>query len=446
MSGAGGGTDAARASAQVAVVDRGRVALVRRNDGSLGLPELPGWNGEAWRYPAAISSLAPVPAPLARLVTHLAPLVAHYGGRTPVALVEPREPLEAADAWWTPGDPPPAGLSAEAAAPLTAALGAGTDWPAFCLPGITQTLGATIAADDLLAARASLPLSRADDGAPDQLEQVQGWGLSSVWRNDEVVLKLTNPAWPAEARVTALLAELAPAVVPRVLSVGTVAGVGGPYLVQARVVDPPDEDEQDAPQVLERTRGALLAMAAVQRGAARCEDELVAAGVEHRSPARTASELPDLWAAAGAGLSAERRARLPELDRALRADLGELEAAPPLLVHGDLHLGNVLEDDGGRPQVIDWTDAAFAWAGVDLWMPLSRTAATPDQREELSAAYLEALGPEHEVAVRLGTRAAAAYHAISNMRVARFLPRELAGAFSGYVAWLVDKVFEEYGL
>src|SRR5690606_8529954 len=104
----------------------------------------------------------------------------------------------------------------------------------FCLPGATAMLRELVASDPALANRASISLGSAN--APSELEQVQGWPLSSVWRNPELVVKLTNPAWPGEAAVTRLLARLAPTRVPEVFSAGSVSSdpVATPYLVQRR--------------------------------------------------------------------------------------------------------------------------------------------------------------------------------------------------------------------
>ncbi len=437
-----------RPPAQLAIVRGGRVALVGREDGRLGLPEVPGWDGDAWAYRKALNALdGQVPAPLRARVTHLTPLHFGQGGTAPVGLAEARGAIEA-DAWWAPGDPGPAEMPEPAASGLRAALTrryTGSPWPAFCVPGATDMLRATVAHDSDLSARAAISL----DGAPEdprEMTQEQGWSLSSVWRNEELVLKLTNPAWHGEAAITRLLAQVSPSHVPEVLSAGFVPAdpAKGPYLVQRRVVEPPEP--VDLQERHARSVGALVALAQVQVVSAGREDELLVAGAADRRPARTAAELEWVWRAVSPELSEEDRAKLPTLDALAREALKRLERSPAVLVHGDLHLGNVLQDDAGAPQLIDWTDAALAWPGADAYLLVQRFHEMEDEREQVVGAYVEALGPEHEQGVRLGLEVAPLYHALSYLRIREFLPRELVGPFGGEVPRLLKRQLEVFGL
>src|SRR5690606_23233407 len=107
-----------RPAGRLAVVDGGRVALVRGQDGVLRLPELPGWNGHAWRYRRDLASARSAGHALPELLTvpltHLTPLGGGAEDGAPVALAEPLEGAVLADAWWSPGDEPPAGTSSGA--------------------------------------------------------------------------------------------------------------------------------------------------------------------------------------------------------------------------------------------------------------------------------------------------------------------------------------------
>lgn len=219
-----------------------------------------------------------------------------------------------------------------------------------------------------------------------------------------------------------------------------------PFLVQRRVVEPPDAYEAEPEVRQERSLGALEALAEVQLASEGHLDELVAAGVEDRRPERTAAELAGLWEAVRPRLDDEQAALLPELDGHVRGTLALLARQPAVLVHGDPHLGNVLADEAGRPQLIDWTDAALAWPGVDLFVLLPRRGAGDGRREALLSAYAEALGARHEAGVRLGTEVAPTYHALSYLRIGRFLPAELAGDFLGAVTKYVERQLEVSGL
>src|SRR5690606_39173159 len=166
-----------------------------------------------------------------------------------------------------------------------------------------------------------------------------------------------------------------------VLSAGFVPAdpAKGPYLVQRRVVEPPEP--VDLQERHARSVGALVALAQVQVVSAGREDELLGAGAADRRPARTAAELEWLWRAVSPELSEEDRAKLPTLDALAREALKRLERSPAVLVHGDLHLGNVLQDDAGAPQLIDWTDAALAWPGADAYLLVQRFGDMEDERE-----------------------------------------------------------------
>ncbi len=433
----------------MALVADGGVALVRGEDGALRLPEFSGWDGEPWLYLKAMADLGDAaPAPLRSAATHLTPLHYGQGGTAVVALAEARASGVGADGWWRPGDPAPEGLPTQALVSMETALTgrfAGAPWPAFCLPGATELLRATIAADPALAGRATISVEAAMPGEG-ELIQEQGWPLSSVWRNAELVLKLTNPGWPGEARVTQLLARAAPGQVPEVLSAGTVPGAPNdvPYLVQRRVVEPPEAPP--GPERLARSVAALRALGEVQLAFTGREDELLGAGAPDRSPARTAAELSWLFESVRDGLEPDDRAKLGTLGVLAREVLARLERSPRVVVHGDLHLGNVLASDSGESQLIDWTDAALAWPGVDAYLLVRRLEGTEEEQEELVSAYVAALGPDHEQGVRLGLEVAPLYHALSYLRIREFLPSELIGPFGGEVVRLVKRQMDVFGL
>lgn len=114
---------------------------------------------------------------------------------------------------------------------------------------------------------------------------------------------------------------------------------------------------------------------------------------------------------AGAGV------RVPaDAVRALLDEGGRLPppTAPPVLVHGDLHVRHLLVDQHGRASgVIDWGDVCVADAAVDL--SLAWAAFTGDARR----AFLDAYGPvdaERELRARVlavSLSAALAAHAVA---------------------------------
>ncbi|HZJ08696.1 MAG TPA: aminoglycoside phosphotransferase family protein, partial [Trueperaceae bacterium] len=387
--------------------------------------------------------------------THLTPLSWGGAGAAAVSLAESWDHDLSADAWWTSGSPPPHGMPSEAHEGLLAATEKVTgdspkstrdDWPFFCLPGATAAILALLDGDETAKSLAALTV-RPCGGVSDEREllQVQGWSISSVWRNDDVVLKISHPAWLAEPRLTAALAKLAPGSVPAVISHGVITGRGAQptaYLLRRRVIDDePGADEDEADKV-NRSVAALRALAELQLSASTRVDRLRAAGVVDRDPQRTSGELARLWQVVTPHLGDDERAALPGVDDKVRAGLERLARTPPLVVHGDLHLGNVLKDQRGEPQLIDWTDAAFAWPGVDLYTILSRLGPDEETRESVTTAYVAALGHEFEEAVRLGLELAPSYHALSYLRISDFLPRELAGIFANEVTRLVKRQLE----
>jgi aminoglycoside phosphotransferase (APT) family kinase protein len=92
-------------------------------------------------------------------------------------------------------------------------------------------------------------------------------------------------------------------------------------------------------------------------------------------------------------------ARDPAVDRLLR-DGARLAppAAPPVLVHGDLHVRHLLLDDAGEASgVIDWGDVCLGDPAVDL--ALAYAAFTGEARAALIDAY-GGVDPERELRAR----------------------------------------------
>lgn len=432
----------------------GKIALTQRSDGEFVLPELPEWDGEIWTYDRCVTGLVTsgrvLPEALTTPITHLTPLSWGSDKEAAVYLVEPRDHAIIADAYWELGAKPPADLPTAAVAALEAAarqvLGppdarTARTWPFFCLPGATANVAEALERDSAGRLLAKLGSSRHDPGDERSLEQVQGWPLSSVWRNQDVVLKLTNPAWHAEARITAALAKLCPTTVPAILSQGNILAEQGKatsYFLQRRVVDGEPGADDEPLHRAERTSAALGALAELQLACSGELESLIATGAVDRRPQQTATELERLWTFVAPSLTDEQRASLTDVDSKVRAGLDRLATGTTVIVHGDLHLGNVLEDETGAPQIIDWTDAAIAWPGVDLFALLARLDRDDDRRPGFIADYATALGLDDLDEMQLGLQLAPTYHALSYLRIRDFLPVGLDWIFGAEITRFVQ--------
>ncbi len=120
-------------------------------------------------------------------------------------------------------------------------------------------------------------------------------------------------------------------------------------------------------------------------------DELLAAGCIDRRLESLADELSPLLAdpLTAAALQPEELERLRGAERRIRQAIDHLAelSLPAALVHGDLHLGNVLLR-GDAPVFIDWTDACIGPPMVDLLGPMGAT--DPALAAEWREVYLEA--------------------------------------------------------
>jgi aminoglycoside/choline kinase family phosphotransferase len=98
----------------------------------------------------------------------------------------------------------------------------------------------------------------------------------------------------------------------------------------------------------------------------------------------------------GAGLPSSARAIVEELRTRLAAVAAELATGPRTLIHGDLHLDNVLFAAGDRPVVVlDWQAAAIGPPAWDVALFLYGSLEVEPRRaaeEELLGRYATALG------------------------------------------------------
>jgi aminoglycoside phosphotransferase (APT) family kinase protein len=120
---------------------------------------------------------------------------------------------------------------------------------------------------------------------------------------------------------------------------------------------------------------------------------------------------------------------------ALRTRLGEvaeeLRAGASTLIHGDLHLDNMLFDAGGRPvAILDWQSAVIGPPAWDLALFLSSSLAVEERRaaeDGLLRGYLAALGVP----------------GYTEERLRRDYALALLAVFAGMIGWLAAPEREE---
>lgn len=224
---------------------------------------------------------------------------------------------------------------------------------------------------------------------------VKVWSLAAVYRQETdqgaVYLKVAAPAPPLfvdEASVTLALAERFPSCMPRVLAARPGPGWllledDGPTLIQRK-----DTTEAERREI---TLRVARDHARLQVASVREVDALLAAGCIDRRLEGLAAELSPLLAdpLTAAALQPDELERLRGGEGRIREAIDHLAelALPPALVHGDLHLGNVLLR-GDAPIFIDWTDACIGPPMVDLLGPMGAT--DPALAAEWQAVYMEA--------------------------------------------------------
>jgi aminoglycoside phosphotransferase (APT) family kinase protein len=348
--------------------------------------------------------------------------------------------------WRGDGDAPdalPEPLVAALRAWLAEATGRSTPdpgWPAFAWPGGVAALAAAVG-------RAGA--GALGPGTPGGFVQQRAWSLSTVWASDTAFLKAPTGEWASEGPVTAALARLSPDRVPQVLGHGlTHHGQRPlPWMVQRRQ-EGESRDGEEAIATLAATMGELV------RRTAPHLDDLRAAGLADRRPAAVAAELPVIWASAELdALSADERARLPELEARVRSRLADVAArgAPSVLAHGDLHAGNALFAPDGRVWIIDWTDAAVSWPGADLLTMVGLNADLDGAAlHAVANAYREAAGPALSAfdadALLAGARAGLVFHALAYARIAAAAPAAQRWQLEGAVRYLVRRLLQLEGL
>lgn len=256
------------------------------------------------------------------------------------------------------------------------------------------------------------------------IEPLKSWSISVVLRVQTLTRpvffkgSLKLPLFVNEGVVMAGLAQLYPNHIPMPLAVNARQG----WMLLEDLGEPIG---RDAP--LEQQLRLFQDMANVQIDSSRRIDTLLQIGcIDRRIPwlrahldALVADEIT-LSLITPAERDALRRA-LPFL-KSLLTELDAL-AIPPALIHGDLHTGNVADQDG-KLQFFDWTDAAISHPFFDLDVVF--TADDPTRRKILEDAYLHAweqLYPAGEVrrAFELAQVVYGLYHAVSYQFILNYI-------------------------
>ncbi|MFC4064796.1 phosphotransferase family protein [Actinoplanes subglobosus] len=183
--------------------------------------------------------------------------------------------------------------------------------------------------------------------------QQRTWNLSAIWRFDgpdgvpAAWLKQVPSFFAHEAAVLRLVDGVAPGLTPYVLAAGDEG--------RALIAHVPGEDRYGAPPAFRAE--VLAALQPVQEHFAGRVHELRAAGI----PTLSLEGLPHIAAPHIAGIPGLREL-LDDLPRRLAA-VDEC-GLPDTLVHGDLHMGNVIHD-GESFTIVDWGDAAIGNPAFD---------------------------------------------------------------------------------
>lgn len=268
--------------------------------------------------------------------------------------------------------------------------------------------------------------------------------------------KVNGPGTTYEGRLTRLLGDLVPELVPQVLALDDARGWtllrdAGPTL---RATWPPEE-------LWGRWEDLLARYAEAQRVLAGHGQEVLATGVPDQRPSllpghlvATVDRLSGLPVGDG-GLSAAETRRLEAVVEECTAWCAELDASgvAPSVNHDDLHSSNVCLPPGATvaaARVIDWGDTVWSHPFATLLATLNSiafhagTEVTDPRVRRVRDAYLavhadHGSAPERERWVRLARRAGCVTKAMSYVRAFEGEPASAEAAEGWPVrAWLLE--------
>jgi hypothetical protein len=231
-------------------------------------------------------------------------------------------------------------------------------------------------------------------GLAGEPELLHNWQISVLYAlplagGERAYLKSVPPFFAREVPLTAWLHDVYPEATPPVLA----ADESGSRLLLAHAGEMPGGDLAAAARMLRQ-------LAALQRATAGRDDEMLALGCLDR-------RLPALVEHARAVIADDDVLLVGEPDGLTVAEVAELRALAPAfwdacarldefrlpatLVHGDLHMGNVVERDG-QPVILDWSDGAIGHPFIDAhpaYLVEHGRKLSHEEWEGLRDAYLE---------------------------------------------------------
>lgn len=320
--------------------------------------------------------------------------------------------------------------------------------PAWAKPGWEDSARAWIEAE----------VSRAGCAGPIRVEQVKTWAISTVLKisagSETFFFKAVPPFFAVEPRLTRALYRDFPAGITPVVAIHPTE----PWMLMRPFAGIRLEESRE-PGDWER---AIQLLARIQTHRAGHPEELLQMGCPDRQihllPGEFITALEWMqtcgpWSEEwndrrnNDGLKEEQAVRLRELLPEVQRLCEELGACgvPETLLHGDLHAGNVMVEDG-LPLIFDWTDGALSHPFFDVTLLLNSEALPPEWSERVVGAYFDvwslvAPRPQLQKAFALAKKLSPLYHACSYYRIESQTERsepDLSGA-TGFLL----KRFEE---
>ncbi|GGJ27398.1 phosphotransferase [Deinococcus roseus] len=221
-----------------------------------------------------------------------------------------------------------------------------------------------------------------------QPEMVKAWEISVLYKlpiqGGTVFLKAVPDYFEREGPLTRWLSGLHPGAAPEVLALDPEQNI---FLLKGA------GHEKVGP---EKAQTAVQLLATLQRKTESRTGELLQLGCLDRGCQALKQHVQDLLVddgALGAGdlLTPEEQIRLKNTLPVLHQMLDDLDSSPipSTLVHGDVHLGNVVSE-GDTLTFLDWSDGSVSHPFIDMNSRYLLDSENPDELQQLTDSYLQA--------------------------------------------------------